>query len=84
MNIKRYNLSQSNIKITKMTINNKSKVNCKGKINGGVNMGVSMGMIQPLTGKVAQDFLKDSEKSTISKETIKKCKELAKMITKRY
>lgn len=38
MNIKRYNLSQKNIKITKMIINNKNKINNKGKINGGVRM----------------------------------------------
>lgn len=70
----------------------KSMIDCSKKYNKALNnladntynLGVSKGIISPIIGKLAQDFLKDSEKSTISKETIKKCKELAKMITKKY
>lgn len=43
-------------------------------------MGVSMGILQTLEGRVAKEFLKESEKAKISKETIKKCLDLVKDI----
>ena len=47
-------------------------------------MGVSMGIIKPMEGKVAQDFLRDSPKRVSDRDAMKKCRELAKLITKRY
>ncbi|HHQ4318064.1 hypothetical protein P5F52_04430 [Clostridium perfringens] len=43
-------------------------------------MGVSMGILQTLEGRVAKEFLKESEKAKISKDTIKKCLDLVKDI----
>lgn len=47
-------------------------------------MGVSMGIIKPMEGKAAQDFLRDSQKRVSDKDAMKKCKELSKLIIKRY
>ena len=41
-------------------------------------MGVSMGIIKPMSGKVASDFLRESDKYALDKKTIKRCQELAK------
>ncbi|MCX0353477.1 hypothetical protein LI064_02930 [Clostridium perfringens] len=45
-----------------------------------MKMGVSMGILQTLEGVVAKEFLKESEKAKMSKETIKKCLDLVKDI----
>jgi hypothetical protein len=67
--------------------NGKAKIKCnekKGSKCSGdkeeVSMGVSMGILQTLEGRVAKEFLKESEKAKISKDTIKKCLDLVKDI----
>lgn len=57
----------------------------EGKVKWGVvkeefTMGVSMAILKPLEGKVARDFVRESEKAKISAETIKKCFELVRDI----
>ena len=39
-----------------------------------------MGILQTLEGRVAKEFIKESEKAKISKDTIKKCLDLVKDI----
>ncbi|MBI6006882.1 hypothetical protein H8J86_13145, partial [Clostridium perfringens] len=55
--------------------NGKAKIKCNGKkgnkCSGNkeeVSMGVSMGILQTLEGRVAKEFLKESEKAKISKD----------------
>jgi hypothetical protein len=67
--------------------NSKAKIKCNEKKGSKcigdkeeVSMGVSMGILQTLEGRVAKEFLKESEKAKISKDTIKKCLDLVKDI----
>ncbi|ABR33557.1 hypothetical protein [Clostridium beijerinckii] len=74
MNIKRYNLSQNNIKTTKMIINSKSKINCEGKINGGVSM-LTLSQIREKNRTATALLGSDIKEQNYSDELIKQCKQ---------
>ena len=58
---------------------NKKKIKNKGVIK----MGVSMGVIKTLDSKASKQLREDSKKGVIKKNTILKCRELAKSIITR-